>query len=182
MTNLEIINLLQRITGLVALGLITFQIYLGASQKAIKFHKLNGILAYTFILIHPILFLLSRKIIYDRFDFYYIFVDACVICDKPYDFLINFGRIAFYLITTAVLAVKLRGVVPWLKTNWRKLNVLNYLAFYFVSLHSINIGTDSRSTWFIVYFAVCQIIVLYSIINRLKRANFAVKLKSMFGR
>ena len=125
MTNLEIINLLQRITGLVALGLITFQIYLGASQKAIKFHKLNGILAYTFILIHPILFLLSRKIIYDRFDFYYIFVDACVICDKPYDFLINFGRIAFYLITTAVLAVKLRVVVPWLKTNWRKLHVLN---------------------------------------------------------
>lgn len=168
MTNLEILNLGQRITGVVALGLITLQIYLGANHKKIAFHKINGILAYTFILIHPILFLLSRKITYNRLDFYYIFVDVCILCNKVYDHLINLGRIAFYFVTIAVLAVKLRDYFPWLKTNWRKLHILNYFAFYFVSVHSISIGSDSRSSLFIVYFLVCQLVVLFSLVQRLR--------------
>jgi predicted ferric reductase len=181
MTNLEILNLGQRITGVVALGLITLQIYLGASQKKITFHKINGIFAYSFILIHPILFLLSRKITYNRLDFYYVFVDVCVLCGKVYDHLINFGRIAFIFVTIAVLAVKLRDYLPWFKTNWRKLHILNYFAFYFISVHSISLGSDSRSSWFVIYFILCQLIVLYSIVRRLKTSGFVAKLKNKWG-
>ena len=178
MSTSEKLILLQRLTGIIALGLITLQIYLGANRKLIWLHKINGILAYSFIFLHPILYLLSRKIIFGRFDFYYVFVDVCLLCDKPYDYLINFGRLGFLSITIAVLAVKFRNISDWLKANWRKLHVLNYLAFYFVSIHSITIGTDSRSTWFLVYFAVCQLIVLISIINRLRTLNFVAKLKN----
>ena len=143
---------------------------------------INGIIAYTFVFIHPLLLVFKNYFTYSNFDPFYVFVDACVLCDGIYEYYVNFGRIAFYLITIAVLAVKLRGIIPWLKTNWRKLHILNYLAFYFVSAHAINLGSDSKSVWFIVYFAICQIVVLYSIFNQLKRVNFVAILKSKLGR
>jgi len=181
MTNLEIINLLQRITGILALGLITLQIYLGANRKAIWLHKINGILAYTFVFLHPLLLVFYNYVAFGRFDPLYVFVDACVLCDGVRERLINLGRIAFYLVTIAVIAVKFREFNSWLKVNWRKLHVLNYLAFYFVSFHSIKIGTDSTSSLFLIYFLACQIVVLYSIINRLRREGFASKLKNRLG-
>ena len=181
MTNLEIINLLQRITGMLALGLITLQIYLGASRKAIWFHRINGILAYIFVFLHPLLLVFYDYVAFGRFDPLYVFVDVCLLCDSIRESLINLGRIAFYLITVAVIAIKFREFSSWLKTNWRKLHVLNYLAFYFVSFHSINIGTDSKSSLFLVYFWICQIIVLCSIIQKLKTLGFVAKLKNRMG-
>ncbi len=172
MTNLEIINLLQRITGMLALGLITLQIYLGANRKAIWLHKMNGILAYVFVFLHPLLLVGYDYVAFGRFDPLYVFVDVCLLCDSVRESLINFGRIAFYLVTTAVIAIKFREFNSWLKVNWRKLHVLNYLAFYFVSFHSIKIGTDSTSSLFLVYFAFCQIVVLISIFNKIKPKIF----------
>ena len=168
-------------TGILALGLITLQIYLGANQKKIAFHKINGILAYTFVFLHPLLLVGYDYLVFGRFDPFYVFVDVCVLCDGLRESLMNLGRIAFYLITLAVIAIKFREFSSWLKTNWRKLHVLNYLAFYFVSVHAINLGTDSKSLWFIVYFVMCQIVVLTSIVRRLKTLNFVAKLKNKWG-
>lgn len=181
MIDIQTISLMQRLSGLIAIGLITLQIYLGATRKAIWFHKINGIIAYTFILIHPSLLIIKNYLNYSKFDPFYVFVDACILCDGLYEHFLNFGRIAFYLITIAVLAVKLRDFFPWLKANWRKLHILNYVAFYFVSFHSINIGSDSRQAWFLIYFILCQLVVLYSIMMKLKNLSFVLKLKNKFG-
>ena len=168
MNRIIFINLLQRSTGLIALGLLTLQIYLGANRKKINIHMINGILAYTFVFIHPITYLIYRYFAMGKIDPFYVFVDVCVLCQGAYEHYFNLGRISFYLVTIAVIAVKFRNISKWLKTNWRKLHILNYLAFYFVSFHSILIGTDSKKPFFLIYFVLLQIIVLSSIINKIK--------------
>jgi len=169
MTNLEIITLLQRITGIIAFSLLTLQIYLSSNRKFIKFHMLNGILAYTFIFLHPVLMIVYKYIYSSKFDPFYVFTDICVLCDGVYEYYINFGRTAFYLVTIAVIAVKFRDVNTWLKIHWRKLHMLNYVAFYFVSIHAYNIGTDSSTKLFTYFFWLAQVVVLYRLLLKLKR-------------
>ena len=181
MTNIEIINILQRFSGIIALGLLTAQIYMGANRKNIKIHMLNGILTYAFVFIHPITYLLFRYFAIGKIDPLYVFVDVCVLCQNIYEHYLNLGRIAFYLITTAVIAAKFRGVSNWLKTNWRKLHILNYLAFYVVSVHSILIGTDSRKPLFLIYFIILQIVVFSSIVKKLKTSNPIGEIKKILG-
>lgn len=157
MTNLEIVNLLQRITGIVALGLLALQIYRGT----------NKFLVYAFVFIHPVFYLITKYFTYRKIDFYYTFVDTCVLCPSTYDYFINFGRLAFYLVTITVFIVYFKNTSNWLKTNWKKLYFLNYIAFYFVSIHSILLGTDAKKPLFLAYFIILQIIVLMSARNRL---------------
>lgn len=179
MTNIELVNILQRFSGIIALSLLTIQIYLGANRKKIKFHMLNGIFTYLFVFIHPITYLLFRYFAIGKIDPLYVFVDVCVLCQNKYEHYLNLGRVAFYLITTAVIAVKFRNVSSWLKVNWRKLHILNYLAFYFVSFHSILLGTDSRKPLFLVYFIILQIVVLGSIIKKYKASILIEYLKKI---
>lgn len=168
MNNLEIVNLLQRITGITALFLITLHIYLGSSKKFLKFHMWNGILAYTFILIHPLLLIVYKYLYISKIDPFYVFTDVCLLCDGKYEYLINFGRLAFYFLTIGVLASYFRNINDWLKINWRKLHILNYFAFYFVSIHSYNIGTDATTKLFLIFFWACQVIVATVIIKKIK--------------
>lgn len=169
MTDLQIINLLQRITGITAFVLLTLQIYLSSSKKLIKYHMLNGILAYFFVFLHPVLMIVYRYVMYQKRDPFYVFTDVCILCDGVYEYYINFGRIAFYLITIAVIAVKFRYLSTWLKNNWRKLHILNYVAFYFVSIHAYSLGSDSSNKLFIFLFWVCQAVVLYRLLLKLKK-------------
>lgn len=174
MTNLELINLLQRITGIAAFSLITLQIFLSTNRKYLKFHMLNGILAYTFIFLHPILMIVYRYLYTSKIDPFYVYTDLCVLCDGMYETYVNLGRIAFYLLTLAVFVAKFRkGALflgkktsDWIVLNWRKLHVINYVAFYFVSFHAINIGTESLNKVFIFFFWLCQLVVLYTVVKR----------------
>lgn len=168
MTNLEIVNLVQRITGIAAFSLITLQIFLSSNRKFVKFHMLNGILAYTFIFMHPVLMVVYKYLYSSKLDPFYVFTDVCVLCDGVYEYYINFGRLAFYLLTTAVIAAKFRKISEWLNNNWRKLHILNYVAFYFVSIHAYNIGSDSTTKLFLTFFWLCQIIVAGVIVKRIK--------------
>lgn len=165
MTNLEIINLLQRITGIIAFSLITLQIYLGSRKINLKLHMANGLIAYTFVLIHPLLLILYRYVFFGRFDPYYVFTDACVLCGNLNEYFINFGRIGLYLITIAVFVAKFKNIDKWLKANWTKIHPINYLAFYSLSIHALGVGTDSGSIIFILFFVFCQIVVLTSVVK-----------------
>ena len=172
MLNIELINLLQRITGISAFALITLQIFLSTNRKFTKLHMLNGILAYIFIFMHPILMVIYRYLYNSQIDPFYVYVDLCVLCDGPYEFYLNLGRVSFWTITLTVITARLRGnmafitgkkVGEWIGNNWRKLHLLNYVAFYTVSFHSYNIGTDSVNNLFIYFFWFCQTVVIYSI-------------------
>jgi predicted ferric reductase len=181
MSNLEIVNFLQRATGIIAIGLITLQIYLGATRKAIKFHMLNGIIAYSFVFLHPLLMVAYNYLIYRRIDPFFVYIDVCLLCPNKLDFVINLGRIGFWFITIAVIAAKFRKAADWLNQNWRKLHILNYFAFYFISAHAINISSDSTKTWFITYFIFLQLVVVYSVIVRVKRSNLIEDVRKMLG-
>lgn len=129
---------------------------------------LNGILAYTFIFLHPILMILYRYSYSSDFDPFYVYTDVCVLCDGAYEHFVNLGRIAFYITTLTVITARFKNYFSnWIKNNWRKLHVLNYVAFYFVSIHAYNLGTDSINKLFIYFFWLCQLIVLISIFKKL---------------
>jgi predicted ferric reductase len=177
MPDIQTINLLQRITGLTAFGLLFIQIVLGSNMdfwrtklgdKALKLHIVNGILTYTFIFLHPILMVLYMYSYSSNFDPFYVYTDFCVLCDGAYEYYINFGRLAFLFTTIAVFAGLFRGMNMWMRQNWRKLHILNYFAFYFVSIHSYNIGSDSSEPLFTYLFWTAQIVVLVSVIKKLK--------------
>ncbi|EKE06130.1 MAG: hypothetical protein ACD_19C00079G0035 [uncultured bacterium] len=190
MTNLELITLLQRITGLTAFVLLFIQIVLGSNMDflrkrfgsiALKIHTANGLLSYLFIFTHPTLMIAFRHFLYGKIDPYYVFTDLCLLCEKPYDYYINFGRLAFVSVTIAVFAGLSRGYDKFMRLHWRKFHSLNYLAFYFVSLHVHFIGTDSTVKLFTYFFWIAQIVVFYSIINRLRFSDFVVKLRNKSG-
>ena len=177
MTTLEIVSLAQRSAGIIAISLMALQIFLGATRKNVKLHMTLGILAYSFVLLHPILMIVMRRLTVNQLDPFYVFVDVCVLCDGLYETILNFGRIGFWLVTIAVVAAKFRNINEWLKNNWRKLHPLNYLAFFIVSYHAKNIGTDSTKLWFNIYFIFLQIVVLYSAFIRVKTLGWLEKLK-----
>lgn len=169
MVDIQTINLIQRFTGIAAFVLITLQIFLSTNRKLTRFHMINGILAYLFIFIHPILMILYRYSYMGSFDPFYVYTDVCVLCDGSYEYFVNYGRIAFYILTLTVVTAKFKNYLSdWFKNNWRKLHILNYAAFYFVSVHAINIGSDSSEKWFIYLFWSAQVIVLYAIAKRVR--------------
>lgn len=123
--------------------------------------------------------IISRYLYNSDFDPFYVYTDACVLCDGIYEHYINLGRIGFYFVTIAVIAAKFKYVNSWLKDNWRKLHLLNYVAFYAVSIHAYNIGTDFSKTIFIYLFWLCQIIVAGVILKRVKSTtNFSKNVSS----
>ncbi len=171
-----LLNYLQRIVGTAAFGLLLFQIMLGSFMKTwtqklgawvFKFHLFEGALIYSLIILHPLLFVLYNFKIKGVLDPFYVYTDLCVLCSNKLEFFYNFGRIAFWLITIAVLAAKFR-TYPALRRYWRKFHILNYLAFFAVAYHSWNLGTDVRMTPFVWLYWTALALVIFSIAFRLK--------------
>jgi predicted ferric reductase len=82
------------------------------------------------------------------------------------DIYLNFGKLALLFITTGVLVGYFR-TKPFLRRNWRKLHILNYLAFIFVAVHSWNLGTDVKSFPFVATFFLANVVVNALIIRKL---------------
>lgn len=168
-------NFLQRLTGLLAFSLIFVQIMLGSFMNKwiekfggwiFKFHVIEGIFAYLFILSHPLFFVLINYKLKGTFDPFYVFTDFCVLCQNKLELYYTFGRVAFWLITIAVLAAELR-TQPWLLRNWRKFHILSYFAFFFVALHSWNVGSDIASKPFIWFYWTATILVIFSLLHKM---------------
>lgn len=155
-----LVNVLQRTIGLWAFTLLFFQIVLGSFMRRLterfggwifSFHILEGILAYILIILHPTLFVLFRYMVGNGFDPFYVFIDFCLLCQRSYDLYYTLGRISFWLITISVFAGLFRTATPWLRVNWKKLHILNYLSFTLISLHSLGVGSDIGTfpfSWF----------------------------------
>lgn len=85
----------------------------------------------------------------------------------PYDsFWVGIATLAMYLmITLAITGMMQRRFKV---STWRKIHTSSYVAYVFALLHSIAVGTDTGSTWMIVFYATTGILVatvyLYRII------------------
>ena len=165
-------NFIQRGLGLFAFSMLFVQIILGAFMKKISaklggwvfnFHVFEGILAYVLVFLHPIFFLLSNYFSGGKFDPYVAFINVCLICKTPTDYYQTIGRISFWLLSISVFAAFFRKTIPWLKSNWRKFHVLNYLVFLLVGAHGFLIGTDFRSQPFFT-FAILAYLTVFGMV------------------
>lgn len=165
------INFFQRIIGFLGFSLLFWQIIIGAfmhrwTEKLgawiFKFHVLEGVVVYSLVLLHPLLFVLFNFKTKGMIDPFYVFTDVCVLCANKIEFLYTFGRVGFWLITLAVVAAKLR-TQPWLRIHWRKLHILNYFAFLLIAVHARGVGIDSRVTPFVWFYWVAVIAVVLTI-------------------
>lgn len=187
---LLIVNILQRIAGIAAFTLVFFQIILGAFMEKLtqklggwifKFHIIQGPIAYSLILLHPLLLVLFNFKIFGKFDPFYIFTDFCVLCKPVSEYYLTFGRIAFWLVTFAVVAAKFR-TRPFFRKNWRVFHSLNYLAFFFIVIHSFKLGSDATSMPFLVFYIFSIISVISIIIYKMKMRMAREKTVSLLNK
>lgn len=182
---LVLANVFQRLSGMLAYVLIFTQLILGSfmntlvqfiGARAYRLHTFQGLIAYGFIFIHP---LFQSAIIYQTSK---SIVEALLVILPQFktqrDLYLVYGKIAFLLTTIAVLASYFR-TNPFFRRNWRVLHRLNFLAFYFVFLHS-GIGKDIDTfpfsfIRFVSFISVSSIVLLRfvypSLIKYLKIGN-----------
>jgi len=168
-------NLVQRIFALTAFVLLFWQIMLGAYMQkwteklggwVFKFHITNGVFIYLLVVLHPVFFMLSNYFYGRGFDPFYVFTQVCVLC-KPPELYYSLGRISFWLINIAVFAGLFRTATPYMRANWRKFHVINYLVFLLVGIHGFFNGTDFRIKPFFTFAIIAYLIVVYTIIRKL---------------
>lgn len=181
-----IINFLQRMVGLVIFSMLFIQIILGSfmsfwTQKLggwiFNFHILEGITIYLLVLSHPTFFVLYRYLIGQGLDPFFVFTSVCVFCHSKLDAFYTLGRVAFWFITAAVSAGLFRTSTPFLRVHWKKFHILNYLAFIFVWLHSLFLGTDVGTSPFYYFHGPALLIIsgilIYKVLRMFKPSTKA---------
>lgn len=145
--------LFLRLTGLYGITFLFVQIMLGGflpvwqkifGGRAFVFHEQQGILAYSFILFHPSLFLINSALISgERSPLYFLYL-LLPNYSNLREYYITFGKLGLTLLTLGVFAAYFRHK-DYLNRHWRKFHILNYLAFFAVWYHSWKIGTDTHA-------------------------------------
>jgi len=185
-----ITNFLQRIFGLAAFTLMFTQILLGAFMEKLteklgawvfSFHIFEGILIYTLALLHPLIFMAYNHFIGQGWNPYAVFINVCLLCQTATGYYYTLGMISFWLLTVTVFAGFFRASSPWMRLNWRKLHVFNYVVFLIAGLHGFLIGTDFKVQPFftigLIMYAVILGVVIFKEIPILFR-NFLVWVRS----
>lgn len=177
------VNFFQRILGLAAYTLLFVQVVLGSNMNfwrkhlggnALKIHISNGLLTYTVVLLHPLAWVVITYFARSRFDPYFPFIDICLLCKSTQEWMINFGRLAFWSVTIAVTAGLLRGYNRFMVSHWRKFHHFNYLAFIFVFVHSIGMGSDVGTIPFSLFHGPAAVIVGLLILRRIIKASVSL--------
>ncbi len=162
-------NFIQRFFGLFLFTLLFVQLILGAFMDKLeeklggwifRFHVIEGIIIYFLALIHPLLFMIFNHFTGSGWNPFFVFTDVCLLCNKPIDYYYTLGRISFWLLTITVSAAIFRKANFWMKANWRKFHVLNYLVFLLVGMHGFLIGRDFRIQPFFSFAIVAYAIVV----------------------
>lgn len=145
------VNVLQRLVGMWAYTLLFVQIILGSFMSKLAdryggwiytFHVFEGLLAYSFVLLHPLLFVIFNFFAGRGIDPFYVFTQVCILCKNKAEFYYSLGRISFWLLSFGVGAALLRTSVPFLRKHWKKFHILNFFAFILIGIHSLGVGTD----------------------------------------
>lgn len=179
-----LVNFVQRMAGLAGFTLMFTQIILGSFMTmwlekvgswVYKFHIINGAITYSLVFLHGILLMVFNHYIGLGWNPYLVFINVCLLCNKPIDYYYTLGRVSFWLLTIAVLAADFRKINPWIRANWRKFHVLNYITFLLVGAHGFLLGTDFKIQPFysfaVIAYAVVVGIVIFIEIPRLYK-NF----------
>ena len=164
MLTIENINLIQRAAAILALGLLSIQIYTNTNKKLFTYFM------YLFIFIQPILIILSRYIFNSDMDPFYMYTDLCVLCDGRGEFIINFLRISFYAVSIAVFAPIFGYFDKTIKKYEKYLSYFYYVGFYSLSLYLYNSGPLTKPKLFILFYWACQLIVVSKMLILIKKS------------
>ena len=145
--------LIHRFFGLYAFSLIVVQEILGSgrqlvsklfdSEKVINVHMIEGRIAFTCAVLHPTLLFSTYLVTHNLF---YI---------KPFitpmnQFYVALGALGFTLLCLTVSAAIFSNLYG---PRWINIHRLNYLVFWIIFIHSINIGVDVKTPIaYYVYF------------------------------
>ena len=166
-------GLSQRVFGILVYILMFSQIVLGANMEwwtekfggwVFRFHIWEGVFVYLFILIHTFSFVLFNYFLFHRFDPMFTYLDVCVLCKTTLDYFYTIGRIDFWLLTITVFAGLFRASTPFMRANWRKFHVLNYLVFLLTGVHAYFLGTDFSTKPFFYFAIFAYAVVLYIVV------------------
>ena len=166
-------HFIQRLLGLTAFVLLFWQVLLGSNMEwftnrvggwVFRFHIVEGVVIYTLVFLHPVMFLVFNYFQGKGFDPFYVFTQICVLCPNRLELYYTLGRVSFWLLTIAVFAGLFRAATPFMRANWRKFHVLNYLVFLIIGIHGLSIGTDFMTEPFFGFAIVAYLVVLYIVI------------------
>lgn len=175
------INFLQKLFGLLAFTLLFIQIVLGSrlgrwinilGARAYKYHITHGLIAYFFVVIHPLMQIALDIKMQGLMGAFVSFLPGI-------DVFFDLGKLSFLLITLGLTAGYFR-TKPYLRRFWRRYHILNYAAFVFVSVHSWNLGTDIKSFPFLITYLTGNVLVGFVFFSRL-RAYLIDKRRSIRG-
>ncbi len=153
----DIIYLFLRLAGLYGLTFLFIQLILGSFMQnflklfgpsALRWHIRQGILTYGLVLSHPTLYTIYSAQTLNIFSPLRTLWPNFSVLNEYY---ISFGRIGLFLLTIGVFFGIFRSH-PMLFRNWRKLHILNYVAFAFVLFHSWNVGSDTHNPPFVYLY------------------------------
>ncbi len=169
------LNAVQRILGLLAFNYLFILVILGSNMelsvkligaKAYRIHTLLGLAAYTLIFFHPLFYAAS----FIPFRGFAGFISALLppIVEESFDLGLMLGRLSFVFITLGVIVGYFRARITFLRKHWRKLHIINYLTFFMIALHALNVGSDLQRLNFQRVLLYIQIfIVILFIIRRI---------------
>ncbi|MGA3291990.1 MAG: hypothetical protein ABSC49_02450 [Candidatus Microgenomates bacterium] len=164
-----LMNFLQRFAGLIAYILLFEQIVMGAflprlidkfGEWIFNFHILQGKLVYLLVLAHPVFFMFFNHFAGAGWNPYAVFINACLLCDTQIGYYYTLGMISFWLLTVTVFAVVFQNTSPWLRKNWKKMHVVNYIVFLLVGLHGFLLGIDFKVQPFYTFAVLAYVVIL----------------------
>lgn len=165
----DVIFFLQRASGLYAFSLIFIAIIMGSAMnvvdrffpadKVFSFHKIVGKSAFTLALLHPI-FLYSTYLSEHNLNFVSPFLKGTTNL-----FYFSMGILALSLLTISVGAALARFRIG---IKWLYIHRLNYLIFWLIFFHGLNLGVDTQTGFarflFITYGVVVAILTIRKIL------------------
>jgi predicted ferric reductase len=170
-----VLNVLQRFFGLTAFVLMFWQIMVGANMEKFakkvgdwifNFHVWEGIVIYSLVVLHPLVFVFFQHFIGQGTDPINVFLGVCLFCDPKVEYIYTLGRVAFWLLTIGVFAGIYRSANPFMRKNWRKFHVLNYFVFLLIGIHGFILGPDLAVRPFIYFAIPAYLIVIYTIVRK----------------
>jgi predicted ferric reductase len=176
-------NFIQRIFGLTAFTLMFWQILLGSFMMPLtdklggwiyKFHMWEGVSIYSLAVFHPIFFMILNYFGGKGINPFYIFTQICVLCPNQQELYYTLGRVSFWLINITVFAALFRTLTPFLRMNWRKFHVLNYLIFLIIGIHGLSIGTDFMRIPFFTFAIFAYAIILGIVVFKQLPATYRI--------
>lgn len=160
--------------GLYAFTLVSLQLIIGSNMRRLRpifpkimnFHRLQGLVALTFVLIHPLMVLAAFGVV--------AFINRSVVPSSVSIYILP-AQLALVIIPVTVITAVAAWKFRRLTRVWRYLHYANYLAFALVWVHSWFVGSDIQSTPLKYVWLFYAAAALISVFLRLKRGFVAAK-------